>query len=250
MKILLLFLLALFTLNADDTKQSIIMGLGAYVQTQPYKDVDNILLPSPVVFFDNGMLYIRWTRAGLYFLGEKKEDYAWAFSLTGQPRPNGYQASDSEILQGMEDKESSLEAGLAFSAAMGKSHIEAMILTDIIYEYDAWIAKIEIGYDFEFGDLKLYPSIIAQFQSSAFMNYYYGVNKKETLNSTNAYFSSKSDTQLGVQTYINYKLTDTLSALINLRVDKMPNEATRSPLVNDEYLYSGLASLIYTYTME
>ena len=53
--------------------------------------------------------------------------------------------------------------------------------------------------------------------------------------------------QLGAQTYIKYPLTKNLSTLVNLRVDKLPSQATSSSLVNDEYMYSGLASLIYTF---
>ncbi|HIP55112.1 MAG TPA: MipA/OmpV family protein, partial [Sulfurimonas autotrophica] len=51
-----------------------------------------------------------------------------------------------------------------------------------------------------------------------------------------------------MQTYIKYPLTNKLSAFFNIRADKIPSSAYRSPLVNNKFIYSGLASLIYTFT--
>jgi outer membrane protein len=70
----LFLLMMLFAAHvmAEESKQKVTIGAGPYIQTQPYKGVDDILLPSPVIFFDNGLFYVRWSRAGVYFLGEKK----------------------------------------------------------------------------------------------------------------------------------------------------------------------------------
>ena len=247
MKKISLLLLLLFNVYAQDSKQTVTIGFGPYVQTQPYKNVDDIILPSPVIFFDNGFFYIRWSRAGMYFLGEKNDAYSWGFSFTGQPRPNNYKASDSPDLRGMDNKKSSVEAGLAFSAAMDKSYLEITLLTDILGRYDSWVANMELGYDFALGNFKFYPSIIAIYQSSKFINYYYGVSENESLTSSYSQYTAKSSVQLGAQTYIKYPFTDKLSGLINLRMDKLSGEATASPIVVEDYIYSGLVSLIYTF---
>lgn len=243
MKYLLVFLLFFAQAIADDTKQKVTIGAGPYLQTQPYAGVDDLLLPSPVIFFDNGLFYARWSRFGLYFLGEKKEDYAWGFSLTVQPRTYGYDSSD---IAGMDTRENTFEGGVAFSAKTDKAYIELMVLSDILGRYNSWIFKSEIGYDFEYGKFSFYPSLIFNYQSSQFMNYYYGVESHEATLQREAY-SPSSGLQIGAQTYIEYPFTEELSAFVNLRVDKLSKEATNSPLVNEDYIYSGLASLIYTF---
>jgi len=243
MKYLLILILIYSGLHAQEEKQKVTIGAGPYIQTQPYKNVDNIVLPSPVIFFDNGIAYVRWTRAGLYFFGDKQKDYAWGFSLTVQPRVYGYKSSD---IQGMEERKSTWEGGLAFSAKTDKAYIEIMALTDMFDRYESWILKTEVGYDFEFANFSLYPSLIFIYQSSDFLNYYYGVKKSEELGSRKEYIPNDG-LQLGAQTYIKYPFTKKLSALINLRVDKLSKEATHSPIVEDDYIYSGLASLIYTF---
>ena len=244
MRVYLILILLLSTLIAEDKKQKITLGFGPYIQTQPYENVDNIFIPSPVIFFDNSLFYIRWSRAGMYFLGSVQDEYSWGFSLSVQPRPYGFEKGE---VTGMDERKDTWEGGLAFSAKTGDSYIEIMALTDILDRYESWILKTEVGYNIELGNLSLYPSLIFIYQSSNFMNYYYGVTNKEAQNGNINEYIAESGLQIGAQTYIKYPFTNKLSALINLRADKLPSEATSSPIVNEDYIYSGLASLIYTF---
>ncbi len=247
MRFFLILTLIFFNLFAKDEKQKVTVGAGVYIQTQPYKNVDDIILPSPIIFFDNEIIYMRWSRAGIYFLGDKQDDYAWGFSLTAQPRTYGYKPSDSNYLAGLDEKKNTWEGGIAFSATIDKAYIEVMALTDMLNRYESWIIKTEIGYDFKAGSFSLYPSMILVYQSSEFLNYYYGISKKEALTSAYNKYSTKNGFQIGFQTYIKYPFTDSISALINLRMDKLSDQATKSPIVHDNYIYSGMASLIYTF---
>jgi len=244
MKYILVLILILSSLYAEDEKQKVTIGLGPFVQTQPYKNVDSKVLASPVIFYDNGIVYVRWSRAGLYFYGDKTDDFSYGFSITVQPRVYGYESDD---IFGMDKREGTWEGGLAFSAKTDKAYIEVMALTDILDRYESWILKTEIGYEAKLGDFSFFPSAIFVYQSSNFMNYYYGVKNTEVATSGfNEYRPSKG-LQVGVQTYIKYPFTDNFATLINIRADRLANEAADSPLVDSNYIYSGLASLIYTF---
>ena len=202
------------------------------------------MVPSPVVFFDNSLFYIKWTRLGVYFLGDKQEDFSWGLSLTAQPRIYGYDSSD---ILGMDKRESSLEGGLAFSVQMDNTFFELIALTDIFDRHDSWVYNAELGYSLKLNNISIYPSILASYQSSKFTNYYYGVTQTEATKRSESAYIPSSGLQLGVQTYISYPLTNQLSVFVNMRADKLSNEATRSSIVSDDYIYSGLASLIYTF---
>ncbi len=247
MKYIVLALLTL-SLYAAETqiKQKVTIGLGPYVQTQPYKGVNPLLVPSPVIFFDNGLFYMRWSRAGMYFLGDKSEDFSWGLSLTAQPRTYGYKAEDSEYLKGMDQRETSFEGGIAFSASYNDTYIETMLLTDMLVRYESWLFKTEIGDEFVLGDFTFYPSIIVIYESDEFVNYYYGVKEHEA-RADRTQFTPGAGWQLGAQTYIDYPFTDKLSGLVNLRVDRLPSSALNSPLIESDYIYSGLVSLIYSF---
>jgi MipA family protein len=237
-------LILIFTISLFAEEQKITIGAGAYVQSQPYANVDTVVLPSPVVFFDNGLLYVRWTRLGLYFLGEKTDDFSWGFSLTAQPRPFGYDSSD---IAAMDERKDSWEGGIAFSMQKHDAYLEIIALHDLLNRSNSWIIKTELGYDFKVANFSFYPSLIAEYQSKDFLDYYYGVRYAEAARSSQIAYSPKAGMQLGVQTYIKYPFTKNVSALVNLRVDKLPSQATTSSIVNDDYMYSGLASLIYTF---
>ena len=244
--IISLFLLLTLSLIAQE-KQKFTIGAGPYIQSQPYKGASDLILPSPVIFYDNGIVYARWSRFGIYFLGDKKEDYSWGFSLAVQPRTMGYKPSESSYLLGMQERKSTLEGGLAFSATYQKSkYIEIMLLADMLNNYNSWIARAEIGDKYEFGKFTFYPSLILLYEPSKFIDYYYGVKITEAT-AFRPQYSGSSGLQYGAQTYIKYPFTKELSALINLRYDRIPSSAKSSPLVDKAYIYSGLFSLIYTF---
>lgn len=247
MKYIVVLLLIYLPLLAQKNEQKITLGAGPYFQSQPYKGASTLVLSSPVIFFDNSVVYARWSRFGVYFLGNNKEDYSWGFSLTIQPRTLGYKASDSDFLKGMNDRDSTLEGGLAFSAKSSNStFIEVMLLADILNKYKSYIGRIEVGNEFKVGDFSFYPSAIVVYQPKKFVDYYYGVtNTEATLN--RPVYSPKGGFNFGVQTYIEYPLTKKLFAFFNIRADRIPNSAYDSPLVDNRFIYSGLASLIYTF---
>lgn len=250
MRYLVLISLLIFSLNAQETqkKQKVTIGLGPYMQTQPYKGADPLLVPSPVFFFDNDLFYIRWTRAGMYFLGNKGDEFSWGLSLTVQPRVYGYKAEDSEYLKDMDERETTFEGGLAYSATYNDMYVETMLLTDMLARYESWLFKTEIGDEYKLGDFTFYPSLILVYESDDFVNYYYGVKENEVDTSIGrTLFTPGAGWQIGAQTYIKYPFTDKLSALVNLRVDRLPTSALDSPLIDNEYMYSGLVSLIYAF---
>jgi len=247
MKYFLLLFVLLNTLLSADEKQTLTIGLGPYMQSQPYKGVDSKKIVSPVFFYDNSLIYIRWTRVGVYFLGKKTEAFSWGFSLTAQPLTNGYLASDSKYLKGMQDKQNSWEGGLAFSASWDKAYVEMIYLLDLLNKSNASHTKIELGYRLKYPSISFYPSIVAIYQSADFLNYYYGVSKQESSSSLYDVYTPKADFKFAVQSYIRYPLTEDLSAFFNAKVNILSKEAKHSPLTNKDYYYSGIASLIYTF---
>ncbi|QSZ41452.1 MipA/OmpV family protein [Sulfurimonas aquatica] len=247
MKYLLILLLFVLNIYADDTKQKITIGLGPYIQTQPYKDVAAIFVLSPVIFFDNSLFYIRWSRFGMYFLGSKGKEFSWGLSLTAQPRTFGYESSDSSTVIGMDERENSFEGGVAFSASYNDAYLEIMALSDVLSRHDTWLLKAELGDEYNLGDFTFYPSAILTYQSDEFVNYYYGVKAEEAARTSYGVYTPKGGLQIGVQTFINYDINDKFSVLANLRADQIPQSAKNSPLIDESTIYSGLLSLIYTF---
>lgn len=242
MKYLLIITLLFSILYAD--KQKLTLGAGPFFQTQPYINVDTKVIASPVIFFDNELFYIRWTRVGMYFLGEKNDDFSWALSLTMQPRSYGYDSSD---IIGMDKREETFEGGLALSLKKDAMYVEFLALHDLLNKHNSWVAQAELGYEFTLGNISIIPSFIALYQAEKFVDYYYGVTSNEAIRRSESQYLADAGLQLGVQTFISYPFTKNLTALVNLRADRLPSSAYSSTIVQDKYIYSGLASLLYTF---
>jgi outer membrane protein len=241
MKYLIIFLILISSLFANE---KVTIGLGSYFKTQPYKGVSTLVLPSPVIFYDNGIAYIRWSRLGVYFLGKKKSNYAWGVSLTALPRTYGYDSSD---IAGMQKRKNSWEGGLSFAIKSKKHYVELLFLDDILNKHKTYTAQIEFGTEFKIKKFSFYPTIFVTYQSAKFLDYYYGVTKEESITSKFNQYHPSSGYLIGAQTYISYPLTKKLSTFFNFKLDKIPSSANSSPLVEDSYIYSGILSLIYTF---
>ena len=244
MKLLVLSFIFTISLFAQEKKQSVTLGAGLYTQTQPYKNVNDLLLPSPVIFYEYSLFYIRWTRFGAYFLGEKNENYSWGLSLTAQPRTYGYESSD---IIGMKEKKDSWEGGLALSAKSGNSWLEITALTDLLNSETRWVINAEVGYDFKISKFSFYPSAILTYQSLAFNDYYYGVSKNEAISSGLQEYHADAGVSFALQTYVEYPLTNKLSTLLNIKASEISQNSYKSPIVAKKQIYSGLVSLIYTF---
>lgn len=255
----LLFILIFLSILIH-AKDDIYIGLGPYFQTQPYKDADTVVLASPVIFFDNSLFYIRWTRVGMYFYGQKGEKFSWGASITAQPQVIGYYEEDiwnglttrktTPVLSGMEPHESSWEGGLALSASYENYFGELLVMHDIFNEYNAMKVRLEAGADYTVGDFLFVPSLLAVYLSEKFTDYYYGVPQKYDDPALGRYaYTPDGALNLAAQTYIKYNINEHWHLLANLRADYLGRSIRNSPLVNDKMIYSGMLSVMYSFNL-
>jgi len=227
------------------------IGAGPYLQTQPYKGLSTTIVPSPVIFYDNHLFYIRWTRVGLYFMGHSGDTLSWGASLTAQPRANGYKAQKNSIVADMHERQSSFEGGLSLACSykLTKNYAlfaEALQLYDMLQRYNGAITRGEIGAKIYIHQWSFYPSLMAIYHSQNFNNYYFGVRHDETT-PLRPYFHAQAGIDYAAQSYVNYAINKKYSLLLNIRADKLSKQVTDSPIVTQNEFYSGLLSFLYTW---
>lgn len=217
-------------------------GLGPYVQSQPYRDADPLILPTPVIFFDNRLVYVRWTRVGLYVYGKQN----WGVSLTAQPRPWGYQAEDSQQLAGMAERKPSWEGGIALGGKSRLGFAELTYFHDMLDRSNGSLTRLEVGKSFTFGRWYHLPSIFIIRYSDAMMNYYYGVRPQEGTPQRPAY-EAKAGVNAALQYFGMVEVSAHWYASANLRIDYLATEITRSPIVDDQWMGSAMVSVLYKF---
>ncbi|MEA1917474.1 MAG: MipA/OmpV family protein [Campylobacterota bacterium] len=244
MKKLLLAILVTLSLNAGD---NVVVGAGVYSHTQPYKGMGEKVIPTPVFFFDNALFYARWAQFGVYFLGDKKDDLSWGFSLTAQPNPYGYSSSDSSYLIGMEDRKSSWEGGIDFIMESKKGWFELTYFHDIlgVTQSNSYVAQV--GTTFHLGDFRFDPIAVARYNDSKYNNYYYGVRANEATFSR-AYYEAKGAMVATAQTYITYPISKHFVIISNFRADYLGSEISKSSITDTNARYSGMLSIAYKFS--
>jgi len=254
--LLLFFVLPALLCGKDD----VTLGAGPYFQTQPYKDADPVVLATPVVFFDNALFYVRWTRVGMYFYGQSGDEQSWGLSLTAQPQILGYYESaaltqlggrkPTPVLQGMQERESGWEAGLSAAYSRGGFFAEFVALQDVTDRSNGTKLRLELGRSFGAGDWYFVPSILAVWLSQPFADYYFGVRPAEADPALNRpAYRSDAALNLAVQTYVNYDISAHWHLLGNLRADRFADTVADSPLVGTRIMLSGMLSLLYSFSL-
>jgi outer membrane protein len=228
---------------ANKTKIDTHIGAGPYVQSQPYQDADPLVLPTPVIFFDNRLLYIRWTRVGLYVYGQQN----WGISLTAQPRPWGYQAEDSARLTGMAERLPGWEAGIALGGKNRLGFAELTYFHDVQNHSNGSLTRLEIGKTFTSGRWFHMPSLYVIRYSDALLNYYYGVRPQESTIQRPTY-DAKAGINFALQHFVMVEMTKQWFWSANIRIDYLASEITHSPIVDDQWMGSGMLSLLYKFT--
>lgn len=217
-------------------------GLGPYVQSQPYQDADPLILPSPVIFFDNRLVYVRWTRVGLYVYGKQN----WGISLTAQPRPWGYQAEDSPQLAGMAERKPSWEGGIALGGKNRLGFAELTYFHDMLDRSNGSLIRLEVGKSFTVGRWYHLPSVFIIRYSDAMMNYYYGVRPQESTLQRPAY-EAKAGVNAALQYFGMVEVSPHWFVSANLRIDFLAAEITDSPITDDQWMGSAMASVLYKF---
>lgn len=227
---------------AADEPRHVYVGGGAYFQTQPYAGADAIVLPSPVLFADNRLFYVRWTRVGMYVFGQQN----WGVSVTAQPRPFGYKGSDAPILAGMAERRLSWEAGLALGGEFDWGFAELTWFRDVLDNSNGSLLRLELGRFIERGKWTFVPSVFAIRYDAAFNDYYYGVRPGEATTWRPAYRAS-AGVNFAAQAYVKYSFTPRWHFLGNLRGDLLAGTIQDSPLVDKGAMFSGLLSVMYSF---
>jgi outer membrane protein len=223
-------------------KDRAFVGGGFYLQSQPYEDTDGFARISPVVFFDNELFYVRWTRLGMYFMGGKN----WGASITVQPRPFGYETNDSSTFTGMADRNSSWEGGLSIAGKNDLGFAELSFFTDLLGNSDGSLLRFELGKKISSNKWTFVPSILAIYFDEKFNNYYYGVSQNEAT-AARAFYTAAAGLNLAAQSYINYDINKNWHLLGNVRADYLSSGITGSPIVGKSYMLSGLISVMYSF---
>lgn len=215
------------------------IGAGATYSTSPYEGVDEQFMALPMISYVGRRIMLAGPQASCRL-------FDWrALSLSAELRYDfaGYDADDSQALNGMADRDGSLVAGggLAYRLPAGVE-LDARFLSDVLDRYNGPQADATLSRSFRFGRWMVAPAIGLQWLCYRYAGYYYGVRSAEATPQRPAYepgsaFNGQADLRF------SRRCTDRLMLVAALRLRLLDREIRDSPIVSEDLLLSGFAGV-------
>ena len=206
------------------------LGAGFVYRSPVYRGQDADGLPIPMVFFQKDKLYFRGSVLGYQFY----KDSAWTLDLQAKWAFRGYDDDDSRHLNGMDDRDSSVEGGIGVSHNDGWGIASVSFATDLLGKHDGQEVTFSYAKRFIREPWVLTPAVGVTWQSNNLTDYYYGVERDEVTGSR-PYYSAGDAWNPFVSLTTQYYFTHKWSSLLTVRYECLDNEISNSPIVNKQY---------------
>jgi outer membrane protein len=205
------------------------LGVGAVALDQPYVGGDTEFNGFPVIGYLGERLQVFGPRANYLLVGNE----TFSLKADASVRFSGYDPDDSAALQGMDERDVTLEAGFTLSARGELGEVELSVLTDVLNRHSGQEAVLRYGYEIGDGSLTVTPFAGLRWISSNLADYYYGVRQEEATVARLAY-SASSATSPFVGVSARYRLTSRWTLFGMLASQRLADGLRESPIVEDD----------------
>lgn len=234
--------LALYNIIGDAGQWGV--GLGVIGRSSPYVGSDSsVIQPIPAITYLGERL--QWVgpylRYGILGRGDLR------LALTAVYRVGAYEEDDSDFLEGLGDRDSTLMAGLGlvyegprgFEFNLGYRH-------DVLDQIGGGTAVARVSRGFQFGRLRLAPELGVNWLSSELADYDYGVPAYAAVPARPAYDVGDAVTvEVGVGGF--YELSENWRLVLAVAVEELDSDITDSPIVEDDRVVKGFGAITYAF---
>lgn len=240
-KISLLLLLAMTSWAQAEGQIS--LGAAAYKGASEYKGSDGKIYPIPFIAYETEDYAINTVRAEYHL---PMSNTVWLDGLASL-RLQGFDESLSDYTQGLKQRESSLDAGIAlnyYAAEIG--FIALSFVHDISDVHQGHELSVSYSYPLQWGVVGLTPSIFVSRQSEDLVDYYYGVRAAEATTWRAAY-KGQAAVNTGGGLEINYEFAKSWLLYSELHLSRFGDTIISSPLVDTKISWSSGLGVIYSF---
>ncbi|MDM8568118.1 MipA/OmpV family protein [Thiotrichales bacterium HSG1] len=214
-----------------------IAGARMGLREEPYKNVNTKILLLPYLVMRRGNFFVDGIKIGYRVV----EGASGSFDLIMAPRLDGFNADDSYILNGMEDRPFTVDAGIDVVWKRGLFDFNLSVLNDVVHKSEGRevTASISHTYILTVKKLILTPDIGLKWQSENLVNYYYGVDSTQARANRPTY-SGESTMNYTASLDVIYSLSKRSNLFIAVEYESLGDDIYDSPLVDKEQIISFL----------
>jgi outer membrane protein len=212
------------------------------VSEKPYKGIDPKTHAFPFVLYQGKNFYLRGPNIGYKIYAKNRLSVdalaSWRF--------DGYDSDDSSALDGMDDREMTLEFGSAAQYRDGFGVTRLSFLNDILGRHNGQAVSLSYAKNFRKETVTFTPSVGLNWQSQRFVNYYYGVRSEESRLSRPAYDPSDALNPF-LSLRLTYKFKKQWNLFGSFRYQWLDDQISESPIVEQSYKTSWMFGLMYSF---
>lgn len=243
---LMVFGVCVQTVHAEqDANYFKLVGAGVLVSSSPYKGEDTKVFGAPIGVWRNQRFFLEGIKAGVILA----ESETFRADVLFGPRFMGYESGDAPILDGMQDRDWSVDGGLQFKwkvQQVDQLDFNLALVTDILGRYDGY--EVDAGFRkiFSAKYYQVIPGLGVKWQSEELNEYYFGVRSSEAVAGRPEYSPDG-----GLHPYANLTVYTGFSkdwfVLIRGGVEWLSDEIKNSPLVDEQTVVSGMMGVAYRF---
>lgn len=245
-------LVLLLTLTLGQTmafaNSGVSVGIALSQGQSPYQGVDSNPNTIPgFISYEGEKGYFRGIEAGYYLWGTGDHQRSYRVALLASGRLEGYHASDSVYLQGMDKRSWSLDGGVGFVARQGFHQVTLKAVTDLLGKHEGQEVSASYGYRWMINrKLAITPSVNLSWMSANLLDYYYGVTQSESRPWRSVY-SADAGWQPSLGLTGMYSVTPRTSLMLAARTRWLPESATDSPLVDRDQISGVFGAIMFRF---
>lgn len=218
-------------------------GAALIVAQSPYVDADPRFLPVPFLNYRGPRLQVTGLRASYSLI--RKPFYSMA--AVTQWRFSPFEEDDSPELEGLDDRDSGLEAGVRLSGPRFlplETGVE--VRGDTLGKHHGVSAALDLGWRIRTREGFFRPSLRLEWQSQELAEYLYGVSPEEARAGRPAY-SPDGTFHCGVDAIYAHTFAERWEWTCTAGVNLLDSEATGSPLVEHGATWRTLLGIGYRF---
>lgn len=220
------------------------LGVGAVVRSKVYKDQEDLQVTGiPFVTYFGERFFWTGPFAGYRLINREQTQ----INFRAAYRFDGYEADDSSALTGMEDRDGTLELGLSVARKLpAKFELSLRGDHDVLDTYGSGRASLDLDRSFSGKSRLINLGVGAEWQSSAFTSYYFGVRPGEATDERAAYDPGDAF-NLTAKALLIQSLWKRWDLFLAFNLEWLDTAISDSPIVGSDYLLSSVAGVTYRF---
>lgn len=203
------------------------LGLAVGEERKPYRDFDNKTRLLPLLSYENKWISV----AGLGLDVKLPPAGPVSFRLRARYSMDGYEASDSPFLAGMEERKDGIWLGGAAIWRNDVANLSAELLGDASGNSKGTKFRLMVDRRFQAGSFDITPRLAATRLDDKYVSYYYGVNAAE-VRAGRPFYQGGSAVNLEAGLRVGYAIAPRQTVFLDLSTTRLGSSIKDSPLVD------------------